>query len=438
MNILLCHRLKNTRAFTMVELMGAVTIALVLIIMLYSIFDKVQKVFITGQNRAIAMDESRSAMDILVEDFQGLSRVGTVIGTEPNLRWVPEYLIDRNPVTSAFVYLPPNPGAPFDETLIDKPFKNTREAAGGVRVGENATLRMEPDGFVNYSGVPAAPSEFPSGSSLELFHHNCRFFTEDANGWRLVHYKFGTRERYFTPISDPLGITSVDLIDSPVGALWIYRSPPSSKAGLMNHIPEHEDFQSIERPPIWDKLKTWPKGSMVLFHEDKNYYMARKLVDPHDPDHKPWGDPRDDMGNWAKLNSGGIDAPMGFSRLIDGVIHFRVRAADPNNFDRGMDEYTPSKNPFVGNRLPTHVSVEIAVLDRKLLKEVENGMEQDLEALQLSAAEESYVTGTYLPHQQKYQREVRLASERCRQRIEKINENLDRVYFFKQLIRIRN
>ena len=38
----------NTSAFTMVELMGAVTIAMVLIFLMYSIFDKVQTVFVAG------------------------------------------------------------------------------------------------------------------------------------------------------------------------------------------------------------------------------------------------------------------------------------------------------------------------------------------------------------------------------------------------------
>ena len=39
-------------AFTMVELMGAVTIAMVLIFLMYGLFDKVQTVFVAGQNRA--------------------------------------------------------------------------------------------------------------------------------------------------------------------------------------------------------------------------------------------------------------------------------------------------------------------------------------------------------------------------------------------------
>ena len=56
--------------------------------------------------------------------------------------------------------------------------------------------------------------------------------------------------------------------------------------------------------------------------------------------------------------------------------------------------------------------VELAVLDKKLLKEVESGLEQQLEG-------------------------VPMEQQRAR-RLAYIAENLDRVYFFKQLIRIRN
>ena len=63
----------STSAFTMVELMGAVTIAMVLIFLMYSIFDKVQTVFVAGQNRARAMEEGRTAMDLIVDDVRALS-----------------------------------------------------------------------------------------------------------------------------------------------------------------------------------------------------------------------------------------------------------------------------------------------------------------------------------------------------------------------------
>ena len=61
--------------------------------------------------------------------------------------------------------------------------------------------------------------------------------------------------------------------------------------------------------------------------------------------------------------------------------------------------------------LPTHVEVELAVLDRNLLKKIQAGMEQELEGLT-----------------EKQKRDARL---------EEIRNNLDRVYFFKQLVKIK-
>ena len=426
------HRLKSDGAFTMVELMGAVTISLVLIIMLYSIFNKVQKVFVTGQNRAIAMDEGRSAMDIMVEDFRMLNLIGDVNGTTSNLRWMPIVTI-HDPT---YPLAPPTPTI-INDALINFPYQIFTVGSGGNRFRTNATLIVGQDGFVDYNDPPNSGQPIPSGSQLELYHHNCRFFAFD-DAWRPVHYQFGHRERYFTPLSAPLGIAWVDLLDSPVGALWVYRSPPALKGGfdggLHQQVADHLAFQRMEIPPRWSDTLAYPKGTMVLDKGDKNYYRAKNDIGAGAA--APYTDGNGTI--WTKMNSGGLDPPMGFSRLLDGVIHFRVRAADPNNPDRDLREYVDGKNPFAGYHLPTHVVVELAVLDRKLLKEVESGMEQQLEDVQLSAAEETFITGAYSAAELNYQRKMRLAAKRCQLRLKKINENLDRVYFFKQLVRVRN
>ena len=61
----------------MVEMMAAVTISIILILLMYGIFDKVQTVFVVGQNRARAMEEARAAMDMLKRDFESID------GAEP-------------------------------------------------------------------------------------------------------------------------------------------------------------------------------------------------------------------------------------------------------------------------------------------------------------------------------------------------------------------
>ena len=85
---------------------------------------------------------------------------------------------------------------------------------------------------------------------------------------------------------------------------------------------------------------------------------------------------------------------VAYGKMIDGVIHFGVR------------EVTPA----VEGARATHLEIEIAVLDQKLMKEVEYGLGQALEG----------ETDSF-----KYQR-----------RMELILENLDRVYFFRQLVHL--
>lgn len=81
--------------------------------------------------------------------------------------------------------------------------------------------------------------------------------------------------------------------------------------------------------------------------------------------------------------------------MIDGVIHFGVRKVAP----------------AIEGAQETHLEIELAVLDQKLMKEVEYGLEQALEG-----EPDSF---------KRYQR-----------RMELILENLDRVYFFRQLVRL--
>jgi hypothetical protein len=343
----------RTSAFTMVELMGAVTIAMVLIFLMYSIFDKVQTVFVAGQNRARAMEEGRTAMDLIVDDVRALS--GGIDGELENLSWLGEQLDPQ--VIRKYPTMAPG-------FLIHNPM-------GSISASTND--------FFATDGSDEKGPRVPAGAGLPLYHHNCRFFVHD-DSWQLVHYRFGPRHSYSMNLSLSQGLTNSnsinlslsqgltselrDIPNSPVGSLWVYRSPRKLKGRIKTELGKHQDLIDLD--------SNSPKG---------------------------------------------LDEPLGYSKLIDGVIHFRLQAAD------STDVIYPSRrfrafvsgaktNPFQGFRLPTHVVVELAVLDKKLLKEVEAGLEQQLEGM---GAEQQLV-----------------------RRLEYISENLDRVYFFKQLIRIRN
>ena len=369
-------RLRN-RAFTMVELMGAVTIALLIIIMLYSIFDKVQKVFVTGQNRALAMEEGRTAMDLVVDDFKIIS--GGVDGSLKNLSWMP-HPIKRQPGplgigekvivnpdhftgwigTVTATNIPSNNAlcevdlGIFGIIQTNKVFASTNFKTPNdyFVVSPVGFMKPLPGDFVTTVGlgIPAPANLLPGGARLDLYHHNVRFLTNDSS-WRVVHYRFGASENY--DIINPAA--------TPVGALWVYRSPNRVKGQVKDEFYKHLQLQNEDR-------------------------LSR--------------------------GGQGLNESMGFAKLIEGVIHFRVRAIAPNGFLRRLKEYGYSNNPFGGFNLPSHIEVELAVLDKKLLKEVQNGMEQQLEG----------------------------QSDRLKhaERLKYITQNLDQVYFFKQLIRVNS
>ena len=84
------------KGFTLVELMGAVLISMVIILMLYKVFDKVQSVFVVSLNRARAMEQGRIGMDMLVRDFQVLraAELNTLAGSVTNIVWMDK--VDAN------------------------------------------------------------------------------------------------------------------------------------------------------------------------------------------------------------------------------------------------------------------------------------------------------------------------------------------------------
>ena len=336
---------RKVKAFTMVELMGAVTIAIGLILMLYTIFDKVTKVFVEGQSSAVAMEEGRAAMDMIVEDIQ---RMGVVVDEDhPHLEWVPFSVL--SPGASSYIH----PGSWPTNSVYP-----TFESCGEYLI-VNPVTQMPPK--ADFFATGGSLGTLPTGSTNKLYHHNIRFYSHTDN-WRLIQYKLGAIDKYRTALEKNLSGQPVHLKDTPVGALWVYRSAGRLKGEVKKERGEH-----------------------------------KKLV--------------------AQDTAGAGGGGLAFAKLIEGVIHLRVRAINPLSKEfpgRELEEFRPfyyPSNPFKAGVLPTHVEVELAVLDRNLLKKVQAGMEQELEGL--------------------------TDDQKRTARLEEIRDNLDRVYFFKQLVKIR-
>ena len=262
----------------MVELMGAVVISIVLILMLYSIFDKVQSIFLTGQNRARAMDEARATMDMLARDF---ARVEGVAGLQAMSRM--------------------SIGNEGEGLMSEFEFSNLREPVGIIPLGVDAVADSVGQGF-----------------SLE--QHDWRFvIKEDGGAYRRVRFRWAGLDHYKELPND-----------SPIGALWVYRSSPVA---------------SIENLG------------------DENSYIR---ID-------------------GRAVSG--DDLCAFGKMVAGVVHFKV-------------ERLNSKS----------IKVELGVVDGKLMKEVEYEMGQQFEGVNPSAIDPKD------------------------ERLKALGENLDRIYFFQQII----
>jgi hypothetical protein len=317
------NRQPDCRGFTMVEMMGAVFISVILIMLLFQIFNKVQSVLVVSQNRARVMEQGRNALDILAQDFRSLDAASVwdpfTLEEMPNISWYEDKALKINLLDSIV-----QPSQAF------QPLISPMEVTDPLRF-----------------------SYLDQGHALQVHWHQCKFFTNDE-GWRFVDYKFGGRNHYKT--MDPA---------SPVGALWVYRSRVVRRSGLGGECKDHSDLIN----------------------------------------HDPLPDPSYDPGS----DSHEQDGLVGYSRVVDGVIHFRVRAVSP--LDPGGAFGSPADSFYTGRHAPSLVEVEIALVDGNLVAEMEAGIEQSMEG--------------------------EAALLKFDKKLNYIKDNLDRVYFFKQLINIQ-
>jgi hypothetical protein len=384
--------------FTLVELMGAVLISLIVILLLFKIFDTVQSVFTVSQNRARTMEQGRVAMDMLVKDFQALvpAALNDPLGAIPNIEWTEHgghprdflspvrmfyiqsvdydsgVLKVENPIgpaTNDKVFFPDSLGnfgvgwvtnsaqgqfaylrwytVGVNENIIksDIPFINYNNLSG-LQEPLDEARRVE----VNMTDIPHSRWQFYQALSQDLYRQECAFFINDE-GWRYVNYRFGGRDNYYTMnLNDPTGHPT-----TPVGALWVYRSRVVSHSGLQDERRDH--------------------GALMM----------------HDPRGRR------------------LDDPVGFAKVMDGVIHFRVRAVSPLDPAKAMS--SPANSFYTGSLTPSHVEVELTVVDQSLVLRMEEGIEQQME--NASAVVKYHAKMKYL------------------------SQNLDRIYFFKQLIPIK-
>jgi len=204
-----CTIRRGQAAYTMVELMVAMLISVILMVAMYQIFARVQKIFTEGNHRGKMDEEGRAVMDLIVRDLRQMAASGLTKKAFLPPPAFPELGEFRK--EWGLLLMPPHPD-PVDY----HPFYGCNFMAWPyTRTDLNATER--PDDYSTWrietqQGWDAAISETLVSSRVE-------FFVQDVQ-WRVMGYRLYSQNN---PIERNTKI---------IGALWRFESPSGTASSL--------------------------------------------------------------------------------------------------------------------------------------------------------------------------------------------------------------
>ena len=307
-----CTIRRGQAAYTMVELMVAVLISVILMVAMYQIFARVQKIFTEGNHRGKMYEEGRAVMDLIVRDLEqiapsGLNKtelwpplpanhvqrvrneLGLIEDKVGNKEWgfnkyttYNDYWPIGHPFWSA---LPPT------EADAYHPFYGCNFMAWPYTSTDLKVIEQPADyrtwAIETQQGWDAAISETLVSSRVE-------FFAQDVQWWA-VGYRLYSQNN---PVKRNTEI---------IGALWRYESTP---------------------PGLADSL---PSKVLALRKNGESLYQ----------------------------------------KLSDNVIHFRMRAVSRDDPGRVLWD----KPYFDVDKIPLYVEVELGIIEERLKKEILNDAE---------------------------------------------------------------
>jgi len=207
-----CTIRRGQAAYTMVELMVAMLISVILMVAMYQIFARVQKVFTEGNHRGKMYEEGRAVMDLIVRDLEQIAPSGF-----PKEDF-------------------PLPGVPWDADqwglLVDDDYHRFYGCnfmawpyityTNGDPWEAHQVLEVE------YSKLPIPTHPgWQDAISEPLISSRVEFFTNEDGGvsgsekWRVMGYRLYSQ-------NNPV-IRNTEII----GALWRFESNPGPKEGAL-------------------------------------------------------------------------------------------------------------------------------------------------------------------------------------------------------------
>jgi hypothetical protein len=323
-----CTIRRGQAAYTMVELMVAVLISVILMVAMYQIFARTQKIFTEGHHRGKMYEEGRALMDLIVRDLKQIAPSG-LNKTEPwpplpanhvqrvrnelglidedkvgNKEWgfnkyttYNDYWPTDHPFWSADPPTEPDAYHPFYGcNFMAWPYSRTElKVDANTQVGYN-------DGWtdVMQQGWDAAISETLISSRVEFFAQDVSKPTDEQ--WRVMGYRLYSQNNPVVPNKEI------------IGALWRYES----RSGPVR------DMNPILPSPLIEKVKNLRYDGDVLYQ-----------------------------------------------KISDNVIHFRMRAVSGDDPAQALGDALS----FDGEDVPLYVEVELGIIEERLKKEILNDAE---------------------------------------------------------------
>jgi hypothetical protein len=202
-----CTIRRGQAAYTMVELMVAVLISVILMVAMYQIFARVQKIFTEGNHRGKMYEEGRAVMDLIVRDLEQIAPSGQ---DKKSYNWLADHPEWGRPKPA------PTLADPDPEPIDYHPFYGCNFMAWPYTSTDLKVIEQPADyrtwAIETQQGWDAAISETLVSSRVE-------FFAQDVQWWA-VGYRLYSQNN---PIKRNEKI---------IGALWRYESFPGTVDSL--------------------------------------------------------------------------------------------------------------------------------------------------------------------------------------------------------------
>ena len=434
-----CTIRRGQAAYTMVELMVAVLISVILMVAMYQIFARVQKIFTEGNHRGKMYEEGRAVMDLIVRDLEQIAPSGLPAvswpGSPPQRRR-PENWPGSNPDESLYRA----PAVPWDDgNLYDYGYNFMAMEChlySVVKKGKSLTYvtqilneieKLNEELRIDSTRVDSSRTRKPE-EGLEPFDLNTGMYRPTV-GELFKCIKEITVLKTIERPKGPPPENDYNNLDIETQQRWDAAISKTSETLISSRV---EFFTKDAKGVSRNQNKPWRVMGYRLYSQNDPVKSNTKIIGAL------WryeSNPGPKDGRLGVINTAfnlRYHGDVLYRKLSDNVIHFRMRAVRRDDIAGMLQE----NSHFDGDNVPLYVEVELGIIEERLKKEILNDAkveinDVDIERLDvLIANNPSDLTLINNRNIEKTKRRKRIK--------EMLTANTDRILMLRQIVPIRS